>query len=131
MSRGAAFGDVNNDGAVDIVVIDNNAPARLLLNEAGKGRHWLLVKLEASKRNRFALGAEVGLFRRGENPMWRRAHTDGSYLSASDVRVHFGLGNKPAIEALVVRWPDGKGERWEEVHADQIITVRQGTGKPA
>jgi hypothetical protein len=116
---------------VDIVVTNNNGPARLLLNEAGSRQHWLLVRLEAAKGNRLAMGAEVGVFRQGENPMWRRAHTDGSYLSASDIRVHFGLGNKPEIEAVVVRWPDGKKEKWGTVRADRIVTLRQGTGQPA
>jgi len=131
VSRGAAFGDIDNDGDVDIVVTNNNGPARLLLNEAGSRRHWLLVRLEAAKGNRFAMGAEVGLYRQGENSMWRRASTDGSYLSASDIRVHFGLGNKPDIEAVIVRWPDGKREKWETVRADRIVTLRQGTGQPA
>ncbi len=77
------------------------------------------------------MGAEVGVYRQGENPMWRRASTDGSYLSASDIRVHFGLGNKPDIEAVIARWPDGKREKWETVRADRIVTLRQGTGQPA
>ena len=131
VSRGAAFGDIDNDGDVDIVVTNNNGPARLLLNEAGSRHHWLLVRLEAAKGNRLAMAAEVGVFRQGENPMWRRAHTDGSYLSASDIRVHFGLGDKPEIEALVVRWPDGTKEKWGTVRADRIVTLRQGTGQPA
>ena len=131
VSRGAAFGDIDNDGDLDIVVTNNNGPARLLLNEAGSRRHWLLVRLEAAKGNRLAIGAEVGVYRQGENPMWRRASTDGSYLSASDIRVHFGLGNKPDIEAVIVRWPDGKREKWGTVRADRIVTLRQGTGQPA
>jgi len=60
----------------------------------------------------------------------RRAHTDSSYLSASDVRVHFGLGANANIDSLIVRWPDGQREAWDNIHADQIVTVRQGTGSP-
>jgi hypothetical protein len=130
VSRGAAFGDVNNDGNVDLVVTTKDGPARLLLNESGARRHWLLVRLEAAKEkgNRFAMGAEVGIARRGAATLWRRAHTDGSMLSASDIRVHFGLGNNPEIDAVVVRWPDRAREKWTKVRPNQILTLRQGTG---
>jgi hypothetical protein len=129
VSRGAAFGDLDNDGAVDIVVANNNGPVRLFRNQAAERRHWLIVKLETSKTNRFAVGARVAVVRRGEPPVWRRVHTDSSYLSASDVRVHFGLGGKPDLEAVLVHWPSGAGERFEGIRADRIITLRQGTGK--
>ncbi|HET7100247.1 MAG TPA: CRTAC1 family protein, partial [Terriglobia bacterium] len=128
VSRGAAFGDINNDGKIDIVVTNEDAPARIFLNEAGSKNHWLLVKLEAPKLNRFGMGARVGVFRHDMPVLWRHAHTDGSMLSASDIRVHFGLGDNPKIEAVVVEWLDGKKEKWEKVHADRIITLRQGTG---
>lgn len=129
VGRGAAFGDINNDGAVDIVVADANGPARVLLNQAARGRHWLLVRLGAASGNRFGVGAEVGVFRRGLPTLWRRAHTDGSMLSASDIRVHFGLGDQPQVDALMVRWPGGPSERWDQVKADQIVTLRKGEGK--
>ena len=129
VSRGAAFGDLDNDGAVDIVVANNNGPTRLFRNLAGARRHWLIVKLEAPKTNRFGIGARVAVVRRGEAPIWRRVHTDSSYLSASDVRVHFGLGDKPDLEAVLVHWPAGPRERFEGIRADRIVTLRQGTGK--
>ena len=130
VSRGAAFGDINNDGAIDIVVANNNGPARLLLNQARSvnHNHWLLVRLEAANGNRFAMGAKIELRLHGRT-IWRRAHTDGSYLSANDVRVHFGLGDDPRIEKLIVYWPDGRREDWERIQADQIVTIRQGTGR--
>jgi len=68
--------------------------------------------------------------RRDQKPLWRRSHTDGSYLSASDARVHFGLGDSANLEAIEVRWPDGKAERWEDVKADRVLTLRQGSGRP-
>jgi hypothetical protein len=131
VSRGAAFGDIDNDGAVDIVVTNNNGSVRLLLNQnrSLNHNHWLLVRLEASHGNRFAIGATVELQQRGRK-LVRRAHTDSSYLSASDVRVHFGLGANANIDSLIVRWPDGQCEAWDNIHADQIVTVRQGTGRP-
>ncbi len=130
VSRGAAFGDIDNDGNMDIVVTNEDAPARIFLNEARSRNHWLLVKLEAPKLNRFGMGARVGVFRSNMPALWRHAHTDGSMLSASDIRVHFGLGNNPKIEAVVVEWLGGKKEKWERVRADRIITLRQGTGHP-
>ncbi len=130
VSRGAAFGDIDNDGNMDIVITNEDAPARVFLNQGGSKNHWLLVRLETPKLNRFGMGAMVGLFRKGLPTMWRHAHTDGSMLSASDIRVHFGLGNNPAIDAVVVHWLDGKKEKWEKVRTDQIITLRQSTGSP-
>jgi enediyne biosynthesis protein E4 len=130
VSRGAAFGDIDNDGAVDVVVANNNGPVRLLLNQSRSlnRNHWLLVRLEASHGNRFGMGATVEVRQRGRK-LLRRAHTDSSYLSANDIRVHFGLGEDARIEELVVHWPDGKLESWDKIQADRIVTIRQGTGK--
>jgi hypothetical protein len=75
------------------------------------------------------LGARVGVIRKQERTLWRRAHTDGSYLSASDVRVHFGLGATTDIEAIEVRWPTGLVETWTDIRADRVLTLRQRSGK--
>jgi enediyne biosynthesis protein E4 len=129
ISRGAAFGDIDNDGAMDILVTNNCGPAWLLHNEVGAKAHWLEVRLETRDTNRLGLGAKVAVFRRGEKPLWRRAHTDGSYLSSNDVRVPFGLGDKPEMERVLVVWPDGSAESWPEPRPNQILTLRKGTGK--
>ena len=129
MGRGAAFGDIDNDGAVDIVVTNNNGPARLLRNQIGSRQHWLQVRLEGVRSNRFGMGARVAVLRDGQEPMWRRVHTDSSYLSASDVRVHFGLGEKPDVRAVLVNWPDGSKESWDNVQPDKVVVLRQGSGK--
>jgi hypothetical protein len=128
VGRGAAFGDINNDGRVDIVVANNNGPVRLLLNETAPTGHWLEVRLQGVKCNRDGIGARVAVLREGQKPLWGRAHTDGSYLSASDVRVHFGLGQNPDAGVLV-EWPDGSKETWDHVRADSLVTLRQGRGK--
>ena len=129
VSRAAAFGDVDNDGGIDVLVTNNNGPARLLLNQGPRG-HWLQARLRGVQDNADGLGAWVGLARKGAATIWRRAHTDGSYLAASDPRVHFGLGGSAAYDALLVRWPSGRREMWTGSGADRTVTLRQGTGKP-
>lgn len=136
VSRAAAFGDIDNDGAMDIVVTNNNGPVRLLRNQlsqmpASVRPHWLTVKLESPKTNRFAIGARVGVVRKGQETLWRRVHTDSSYLSANDVRVHFGLGSRPQIEVVIVEWPDGVKEHFTADKSDRFLTLRQGSGHRA
>ncbi|MBI3470307.1 MAG: CRTAC1 family protein [Candidatus Solibacter usitatus] len=131
VSRGAAFGDIDNDGGVDIVVSNNNGPVRLLLNETSARQAWLEVKLEGTRANHQGLGARVGVLRKGAPALWRRVHADSSYLSASDPRVHFGLGAAAAVEAVEVGWPDGSRERFPPPTAGNLVTLRQGRGAPA
>jgi hypothetical protein len=130
IGRGAAFGDLDNDGDLDIVVTNNNGPVRLLLNQSTK-THWLQVRLDqgAGRGNRFAFGARVGIERAGEPVLWRRVRTDGSYLSASDARVHFGLGASAEIAAVVIEWPGGERERKTGVAVDRLVTLVRGAAK--
>jgi hypothetical protein len=120
VSRGAALGDIDNDGRVDIVVTTNDGPLHLLHNET-RGGAWLSVDTGQP-------GSKVGLFRPGQPPLWRRAHTDGSYLSASDPRVHFGLGTSTRIEKLVVEWADGARQEQAGPAGNRQIIVRKRTG---
>jgi enediyne biosynthesis protein E4 len=126
---GAAVGDIDNDGDIDIVVTNNAGPVRLLLNQAAADHHWLLIRLEQPSGNRFGMGAWLGLERAGKPTLWRRVKPDGSYLSAGDHRVHFGLGARPEIGAVTVRWPDGTAERWTGIEANRTVTLRRGTGE--
>ena len=132
VSRGAAFGDVDNDGDVDVVVSNNNGPVRLLLNEVGATVPSLSMRLEGVESNREGIGARVALLRAGRDPAWRRVHRDGSYLSASDVRVHFGLGDEGVaqVEGIGVVWPNGRRERWERTDLEAGTPLREGSGQP-
>ncbi|MCP3982204.1 MAG: CRTAC1 family protein [bacterium] len=126
ISRGIAVGDIDNDGDVDLVQTNNGGPVRLLRNETTTRSHWLLVTLVNTGEVRHADGARVVLLRSGQSPLWRRAHTDGSYLSASDRRVHFGLGPSGSIDGLRVEWPDGDSEVWRDVGADRRLVLTRG-----
>lgn len=129
VSRGAAFGDIDNDGDVDVLVTNNGGPVRLLLNESPRNRDWLEVRLEGRADNRQGLGARVGLLAKDGATVWRRAHTDGSYLSASDSRVHFALPATANLAGVVVEWPRGPREVWSGLRTRRIVTLKQGTGR--
>jgi hypothetical protein len=126
IGRGAAFGDIDNDGDIDIVVTSNGGPVRLLINNAAGAHKSLQIQLDQPGPNRFAFGARVGVERKGRKMLWRRVKTDGSYLSASDARLHFGLGPSSTVDAIVVQWPDGQHERWTGIKADRPVTLRRG-----
>lgn len=137
VSRGAAFGDVDNDGDVDVLVTNNNGPVRLLVNETRAVQspspaampHWLEISLRADTGNRLGAGARVGVVRTGQATLWRRSHTDGSYLNASDGRVHFGLGSVNTLDTVIVEWPDGLRESFDGIKPDQIVTLVRGRGR--
>jgi hypothetical protein len=132
VGRGAAFGDVDNDGDTDVVLTANDGPVRLLLNQVGSRASWLglrLVERTAGGRDRDVLGAGVTLRRTGAPALWRRVQTAGSYASASDPRVLFGLGGSDAIESVEVTWPDGTLEQWRELSPRRYHTLRRGEGQ--
>jgi enediyne biosynthesis protein E4 len=133
VGRAAAFGDLNNDGGVDILVTNNNGPARLLLNTAPRRGHWILVRLEGVRSNRSGYGSVVELFRKDGTgvgtPVQRWARGDGSYLAANDPRIHFGLGESTGVDRIQIRWPAGGCEFWNRIEIDRILTLREGSGQ--
>lgn len=129
VSRGAAFGDIDNDGDTDVVITNNNGPARVLLNQLGSRQAWIGLRAVEGDPPRDALGARIGLHRPGQPVAWRRVQTGDGYASASDPRVLFGLGRDTEIEAAEVRWPDGQSELWHGLSPGRYHTLRRGDGR--
>jgi hypothetical protein len=127
VSRGAAFGDIDNDGDTDVLVSNNNGPARLLINQIGAENHWLGLRLLVGDGSRDALGARVEVVEAGGKKRWRRVRTDGSFCSSRDPRVLVGLGAGTGIKEVHVTWPDGTRETWRQLSVDRYTTLRQGS----
>jgi hypothetical protein len=127
--RGAAFGDVDNDGDIDILVGNDAGRTRLLINNIGNRQHWVGLRLVGDRTPRDMLGARVGVVRADGKTLWRRVRSDGSYASANDPRVLVGLGGSATSPRVQVKWPDGRSEEWSSVAVDRWTTLKQGEGK--
>jgi hypothetical protein len=127
--RGAAFGDIDNDGDTDVMVANGAGPVRLLINEIGNRQHWIGLRLVSASLKRDLVGARVEITRAGKAPLWRRARADGSYASANDPRVLAGLGDSNDPPRVRVVWPDGKSEEFNTVAVDRYTTLTEGTGR--
>jgi hypothetical protein len=125
-SRGAAFGDFDNDGDMDILIMNQNEPPSLLRNDVTGDGHWLKVKLEGVKSNRSAIGARVTAHYGGKRQA-QEVMAQSSYLSVSDRRLHFGLGAAETVD-LEIRWPNGNLESIAKVAANRLVVVKEGAG---
>jgi hypothetical protein len=128
-SRGCAFGDFDNDGDMDVLIMNMNEPPSLLRNDVDPKQHWIKVKLEGVKSNRSAIGARV-LVHYGGKKQVQAVVSQSSYYSCNDSRLHFGLGPVASVD-IEVFWPSGLHETHSNLAANQLITLREGVGRVA
>ncbi|HXG83018.1 MAG TPA: CRTAC1 family protein [Pyrinomonadaceae bacterium] len=127
VSRGAAFGDLDNDGQIDIVVEDLDSSPMILKNEGDKTNHWITLELGAKIGNPLAIGARIKATT-GKVVQTEEIRSGGSYLSQNDLRVHFGLGKATKVDSIEIRWNSGKTETIKDVAADKFYAVLEGEG---
>lgn len=123
--RGVAFGDLDNDGRVDMVVSVLNGPLKYFHNVSENKNHWILLKLVGTKSNRMGLGAQIHIITEDGNSQWNEATTAIGYASSSDPRVHFGLGANTKIKVMEIRWPSGIKQALKDVEVDRVVTVEE------
>lgn len=123
-SRGCAFGDFDNDGDIDVLIMNMNEPPSLLRNDLKNGNHWLKLKLIGTKSNRSAIGAVV-ILTAGGRKQRQDVLSQSSFYSQSDLRLHFGLGAAVEAKSIEIRWPSGKKDLYQNVKADRIVTYRE------
>jgi hypothetical protein len=126
-SRGAAFGDLDNDGRVDIVVENIDGAPLVLHNDSPVANHWITLQLMGTRSNRLAIGAKVKVVTK-EYTQVDEVRSGGSYLSQNDLRVHFGLGSAAQVDRVEIRWPSGATEALQNLVADRFYVVKEGSG---
>ena len=126
-SRGAAFGDYDNDGDVDILINSVNGPPELLRADSLNQNNWIKIKLAGVKSNRDGIGARIKCVTEGGTQI-DEVRSGGSYYSQNDLRVHFGLGKNQRVQSLEISWPGGKVETLKNVAANQLVVVKEGQG---
>jgi hypothetical protein len=130
VARGAANGDIDNDGDLDVLITTNHGPAYVFRNDGGNRNHWLRVKLVGSKSNRDGIGSIVRL-ESASGKQWSMVRSGSSYCSQSDLAVTFGLGADADISALDVEWPSGLKQRFTNLRSNQLITITEGQSTPS
>ena len=129
VSRGTSFGDIDNDGDIDILVGNNTGPARLFLNNVGTENHWLGIQLTSHELAAPVVQCRVKIEQADQPIKWRVPRTDGSYLSANDTRVIVGLADCNKSATITVYWHDGHVERWSDQSVNQYLTLQQQAGE--
>lgn len=127
VGRGAAYADYDHDGDLDILITENNGPARLLRNDGGNRNHWINVRLIGRQSNRSALGAVVRV-QSASGVQSQRVHSGSSYCSQSALALTFGLNQDPRVSKLTVYWPSGKVQNFDNLPADRFITIDENAG---
>jgi hypothetical protein len=123
--RGAAFGDLDNDGRVDVVVSVLGGQVKLFHNISDTGNHWVLLKLVGTKSNRMGIGAQIHITTEDGRSQWNEVTTAVGYASSSDSRVHFGLGKNQRIKDLEIRWPSGIKQTLHDLAVDRILIIQE------
>ena len=123
--RGVAFGDLDNDGRIDMVVSVLNGPAELFHNLTQSGNHWILLKLTGTRSNRMGIGAQIKITAEDGSQQWNEVTTAVGYASSSDPRVHFGLGKNRKIKEIEVRWPSGIRQVLRDQDVDRILPIEE------
>jgi hypothetical protein len=123
--RGTAFGDINNDGNLDVVVFNAAGPPSLFINETRNSNHRVLFRLIGTKSNRAAIGARVSVYT-PEMTQIDEVRAGGSYNSTNDVRLHFGLGGNAMMNKVEVQWPSGLKQEFKDVVSDAIYQIEEG-----
>ncbi len=126
-SRGTAFGDIDNDGDVDVVVNDLDGTPQLLRNDGGNKNNWIMVKTIGTKSNRNGIGAKVKVVA-GDLTQLDEVRSGGSYISQNDLRLHFGLEKRTTVDLIQVRWPSGAVDTLTNVTVNKVVTVKEGKG---
>ena len=127
VSRGAAFGDYDNDGDTDIFAVNLNQKVVLLRNDGGNRNNWLMIKTVGVKSNRNGVGARIKVVTRSHTQM-REVQAGSSYLSGHDLRLIFGLGAETKAEALKITWPSGLEQTLADVESNQFLIITEGGG---
>lgn len=126
-SRGLTFGDLDNDGFIDVVVNNLDGKPTILRNDGASHNNWITIKLVGSGKNRDAIGARVKVDS-GELTQWDEVHAGGSYLSSNDLRLHYGLQKKTKVDLIEIHWPDGKLESVANVTVNNFLVIEEGKG---